>query len=69
MSQHELDTQHYESGDNSNQSNEPPHNKTQVRIEHHMITRSKSGIFKPKIYALTISNESETFDQAIKDKK
>lgn len=34
-----------------------------------MIARAKSGIFKPEAYAATIiSEEPESFDQAIKDR-
>lgn len=35
---------------------------------HHMITRSKSGIFKPKVYSVSISSiEPHNYDQAIKN--
>lgn len=46
------------------------HNIAPAKTQHHMITRAKSGIFKPKIYAADIQTEEpETYDQAIKNEK
>ena len=37
---------------------------------HHMVTRSKSGIFKPKIYNAELSNEEPvTYYQAMQNEK
>lgn len=43
--------------------------ESHVRSSHPMITRAKSGIFKPKLNVATITTEEpEIFDQAAKDK-
>lgn len=41
----------------------------QVRTGYPMVTRSKSGIIKPKLYTtISLSEEPKTFEQAAKDK-
>lgn len=39
------------------------------RVKHHMVTRSKSGIFKPKIFNTTLdTTEPSTHEQAMQKK-
>lgn len=64
--------QQQESDSNNDRGTESSHSEPQVRGGHRMITRAKSGIFKPKAYIVTTmsttSEELVTFNQAIKDK-
>lgn len=54
---------------NSGETDSLPHIEPPQRSSHPMITRAKSGIFKPKIYNVTpSSDEPTTYEEAVKNK-
>jgi len=58
--------------DQGNQNNTTPHQDSpnEERTGHHMTTRSKHGIFKPKAYhATSNSSEPACFNEALQDDK